>query len=175
MFLVGKCRRIKKPLVDSVSLAFTKAGLQLCFRKLFGFCGLNNLDDLSAINEDFLAQLEGMVRANDIQESADFTSRFDQIEYLGRMYTNAQLKNFKFSLLDRKKLLVELPRTVDQVREEEKAKLMSYPNSLLEPMKQNSQGTQGTKRDFDNHEDSSVSTNKFQLIFLEFFFISTLF
>lgn len=97
-------------------LALEETGLRSFFQNLFELYGIYNLEDLLIIDEDVINELENIIQSNGFGGNADFASQQDQIKYLGR--TVKQLSNFKFTPLDRKKMLEKLPLVVKKILEE---------------------------------------------------------
>lgn len=71
-----------------------------CLLKL---AGVNSIADLVEVDEDFVKEIEKQVREGGFSSQADFSSRPDQLKYLGGEYKNTE--SYTFRLMDRKKLL----------------------------------------------------------------------
>lgn len=71
-----------------------------CLLKL---SGVNSIADLVDIDAEFVDEIEKTVRDGGFSNQIDFTLRPAQLKYLGGEYANIQ--EYKFRLMDRKKLL----------------------------------------------------------------------
>lgn len=78
-------------------------GIPQYLQGLLGLMGVYSISDLTEINEEFLVSIETSVRQGAFDAQVDFKSKQNRIKYFGSDY--AQLAEFSFRPLDRKKLL----------------------------------------------------------------------
>lgn len=92
---------------DGVLLALRQSKMLPFFKDLFKIYGLNDLDDLTTLDEALVNDLTETIQANGFPGSADLTCRSDQLMYLGQSVP--ELRKFKFTPLDRRRLVETLP------------------------------------------------------------------
>lgn len=80
-----------------------------------GIAGMNSIEDLTELTDEFIQEIEEMVRDGKFSNEIDLTSRQNRIKYLGSDYSN--LEAFSFRPFDR----IKLRRVSDQA----KAKLLA--------------------------------------------------
>lgn len=105
-----------------VALAISKVNLNPSYEKLLSLHGVQCLEDLEYFDDEFVDNLQTLIRQNHYKAKADFTTYSDQITYLGGTIRHGHLEEFVIPLLDRVKLISKLPlmkRTIDEQRKQE--------------------------------------------------------
>lgn len=94
----------------------TEQNLPSHLQHLLKLAGVSCIEDLEDVNEEFVEDFEKKIRGGDISGLVDFGSRSNRIKYFG--LDIADLEQFRFRMLDKKKLLklsvaAELKRSMD--------------------------------------------------------------
>lgn len=101
---------------EGINLALRQSKMLPFFKDLFKIYGLNDLEDLTAIDEALVKDLEEHIRSNRFGGSANLTKQDEQLRYLGG--TVLSLENFTFTPMDRKRLVTVLPKVARSIQEE---------------------------------------------------------